>query len=209
MNPCKRFRELHESGFIIPNPWDVGSARLLASLGFDALATTSSGHAATLGRLDGRVTRDEAIEHARTLAGATTLPLSADLEQGFGDAPEFVAETIRMARAAGLAGCSIEDYGGEANPKLYDIGHATERIAAAVAAAGDGDDALVLTARAENHIRGNPDLKDTIARLQAFQQAGAPVLYAPGLTDLDDVRSVVGSIDRPLNALIMPGALKI
>jgi 2-methylisocitrate lyase-like PEP mutase family enzyme len=197
------FRRLHEAPFIIPNPWDIGSARLFASLGFSALATTSSGHAASLGRPDGAVTREEAIAHGHMLAGATPLPVSADLENGFGADPKEVALSIEQADATGLAGCSIEDY--DADAGLYDIALATDRIAAAVEAARRSPSPLVLTARAENHLRGCSDLADTIARLQAYQEAGADVLYAPGLASLDDFRSLTSSIDRPVNALILPG----
>jgi 2-methylisocitrate lyase-like PEP mutase family enzyme len=192
-----------ELPLLIPNPWDAGSARVLESLGFEALATTSSGHAATLGRLDGEVTRDEAIAHAATVAAATTLPVSADLENGFADEPEGVAATITLAIGAGLAGCSVEDYSGT---ELYSADRAKARVAAAADAAHAGDVHLVLTARAENHIRGNPDLADTIARLQSYQEAGADVLYAPGLSSLDDIRSVVSSVDRPVNVLALPNA---
>jgi 2-methylisocitrate lyase-like PEP mutase family enzyme len=203
MNLRQCFRELHETPFIIPNPWDAGSARILASLGFQALATTSGGHAATLGRADGNVTRDEAMAHARAIVGATALPVSADLENGFGDDPQAVAETIVQADATGLAGCSIEDY--SANAGLYEVGLATARVRAAVEAAAKSSAAMVLTARAENHLRGNPDLADTIARLQAYQEAGADVLYAPGLVDPNDIGSLCSSVDRPVNVLILPG----
>src|SRR5690606_5165685 len=199
----ERFRALHDRPFVIPNPWDVGSARILASLGFPALATTSAGFANALGRLDGQVTRDEALAHARAIAAATPLPVSADLENGFGDAPAFVAETIALAADTGLAGCSIEDYGGSAG--VYPRALAVERVRAAVEASRREPAPLVITARAENFLRGNPDLADTIARLQAYQEAGADVLYAPGLTTVDQVRSVVAEIDRPLNVLLMPG----
>jgi len=196
------FRALHEKTFVMPNPWDVGSARILASFGFPALATTSAGFANAAGRPDGAVTRDEVIEHARAIVGATPLPVNADLENGFGDAPADVEETIRAALAVGLAGGSIEDWSGE---KLYEREHAVERIRAAVAANRADAAPLVLTARAENHIRGNPDLADTIARLQAYQEAGADVLYAPGLRSVEDVRTVSKAVDRPLNVLILPG----
>ena len=196
------FRALHEKTFVMPNPWDRGSARILASLGFQALATTSAGFANALGRPDGGVTRDEAIGHAAEIVGATPLPVSADLENGFGDAPEEAAATIRAALDAGLAGGSIEDWSGTA---LYDPAQGADRIRAAVEANQANDAPLVLTARAENHIRGNPDLADTIARLQAYQEAGADVLYAPGLATLDDIKSVVAAVDRPINCLILPG----
>jgi 2-methylisocitrate lyase-like PEP mutase family enzyme len=200
------FRALHVPGapLVIPNPWDAGSARLLVSVGFHALATTSSGHAATLGRPDGRVTRDEAIEHGATIARAVDLPVSADLENGFADDPDLVFATIADAAAAGLAGASVEDFTGRSDDPIYPIDLAAARVAAAADAA-HADPGLVLTARAENLIRGNPDLDDTIARLQAYQAAGADVLYAPGLTSLDEIRRVVGSVDLPVNVLIRPG----
>jgi 2-methylisocitrate lyase-like PEP mutase family enzyme len=203
MDLRQRFRELHATPFVIPNPWDVGSARILASLGFRALATTSAGFANALGRPDGRVTRDEALEHCRQIAAATPLPVSADLENGFGDAPATVAETIALASRTGLAGCSIEDYGAEAG--LYPKGLAVDRMRAAVEASRKDSSPLVLTGRCENFLRGNPDLADTIARLQAYQEAGADVLYAPALSTVEQVRSVVAEIDRPLNVLILPG----
>ncbi|MEN8185151.1 MAG: isocitrate lyase/phosphoenolpyruvate mutase family protein, partial [Myxococcota bacterium] len=183
---ARRFLELHRPGepLLLPNPWDAGSARLFASLGFRALATTSSGHAGTLGRLDGGVDRDEAIAHAAALAAATELPVSADLEGGFADDPEGVAQTVRLAVEAGLAGCSIEDYTGNPGDPIYDASLAVERVAAAASAAHADDHRLVLTARSENHLHGRHDLEDTIARLRAFQAAGADVVYAPGLADL-------------------------
>lgn len=202
MEPRATFRTLHESPFVMPNPWDVGSARILASLGFSALATTSAGFANSLGRPDGAVTRDEAIAHAGAIVGATPLPVNADLENGFGDAPKDVALTIEAALGVGLAGCSIEDWSGEA---LYSLEHAVDRVRAAVDANRASTAPLVLTARAENHIRGNPDLGDTISRLQAYQEAGADVLYAPGLMSCDDIRSLTSAVDRPVNVLIMPG----
>lgn len=203
---ARRFLDLHhdEAPLLMPNAWDAGSARLLASLGFEALASTSSGHAATLARLDGQVTRDEALEHAATLAAAVEVPVSADLEHGFADDPGGVAETVRRAMATGLAGCSIEDSTGRADEPIYDRGLAVERVVAAVEAAHAGPAGIVLTARAENHLHGRPDLADTIARLQAFQEAGADVLFAPGLHDIDDIRAVVASVDRPVNVLALP-----
>jgi 2-methylisocitrate lyase-like PEP mutase family enzyme len=201
-----RFRELHRPGtpLLIPNPWDAGSARLLASLGFEALATTSSGFAMTLGRLDGSVTRDEAIAHAAQIVAATDLPVSADLENGFADDPAGVAETAREAVRAGLAGFSVEDFSGEAG--IYDRQHAAERVAAAVEVAHAADGRLVVTARAENYLHDRPDLHDTIARLQAYQEAGADVLYAPGPTLTQDIEAIVTSVDRPVNVLALPGA---
>ncbi len=190
----------------MPNPWDAGSARLLASLGFEALATTSSGLAATLGRLDGSLTREESIAGAAAIVEATDLPVSADLENGFADDPKGVSETIELALAVGLAGASIEDYGSGPEAAIYEIGHAAERVAAAAEAAHNGPSRLVLTARAENHLRGVDDLADTIARLQAYQEAGADVLYAPGLTRLEDIGELVSSVDLPVNVLGLPGA---
>jgi 2-methylisocitrate lyase-like PEP mutase family enzyme len=202
-----RFLALHqrEQPLLLPNPWDLGSAKLLASLGFQALATTSSGFAATLGRPDGSVTREEAIAHAAQIARATDLPVTADLENGFADEPAGVADTARLAAETGLAGCSVEDYTGRPNDPIYDTVLATARVEAAAEAAHRGPVRLVLTARAENHLHGRPDLADTIARLQAYQEAGADVLYAPGLTRLDDIRRLVASVDRPVNVLARPG----
>jgi 2-methylisocitrate lyase-like PEP mutase family enzyme len=201
----EQFRALHVPGepLLLPNPWDIGSARILAGLGFHALATTSSGFAATLGRLDGSVTRDEAISHAAAIVSATELPVSADLENGFADEPDGVADCIRAAVGAGLAGCSIEDYTGDDADPIYPADLAAERIAAAVDAA-DGE--LVLTARAENYLHGRSDLADTIARLQRYRQAGADVLYAPGLTAAADIAAVVEALDAPVNVLAVPAA---
>jgi 2-methylisocitrate lyase-like PEP mutase family enzyme len=205
---ARRFLELHVPGtpLLMPNPWDPGSARLLESLGFAALATTSSGFAATLARLDGSVTRDEALAHAAAVVDAVDVPVSADLENGFADDPDGVAETVRGALDAGLAGCSVEDYAGTAADRIYDAGLAVERVAAAVEVAHAGPVHLVITARAENHIHGVHDLDDTIARLQAYQNAGADVLFAPGLSALDDIQRVVSAVDRPVNVLALPGA---
>ncbi len=201
------FRALHRPGepLLLPNPWDVGSARVLAALGYRALATTSSGFAASLGLLDGSVTREDALGHAATIVGATDLPVSADLENGFGDKPDAVAGTVAEAIRIGLAGCSIEDFAGDRDAPIYDAGLAAERIAAAAQAAHDGPDRLVLTARAENHLHGRDDLADTIARLQSYQRAGADVVYAPGLTRPADIRAVVSSVDVPVNVLALPG----
>ena len=205
-----RFRALHVPGqpFLMPNPWDEGSAKALATLGFAALATTSSGFAATAGLVDGAVGAEAALEHAAAVSLCVDIPVSADLEDGWGDEPEIVASTVTEAIDGGLAGCSIEDYSAGADPEIHDIGLATERIEAAADAARSGR-GLVLTARAENFIRGNPDLGDTIERLQAYQEAGAEVLYAPGLVDIADIRSVVSSVDRPVNVLLMPGIAPI
>ena len=202
------FLQLHHanSPLLLPNPWDPGSAKLFAFMGFEALATTSSGHAATLGRLDGRVTREEALEHAAMIVAATPLPVSADLENGFADEPAGIAETVRHAIGEGLAGCSVEDFSGRDSKPIYDAGLAAERVAAAAETAHAGPVHLVLTARAENYLHGRPDLADTIARLQSFQEEGADVLYAPGLTEVDDIRAVVGSVDLPVNVLALPGA---
>jgi 2-methylisocitrate lyase-like PEP mutase family enzyme len=202
------FLALHQPGspLLLANAWDVGSARLLAACGFRALATTSSGYAASLGRLDGGLTRQESLDHAASLAVATGLPVNADLENGFGDSPQDVADTIRLALATALAGASVEDYTGDQAAPIYDISPARDRVAAAVEVAHGGPSRLVLTARAENYLHGRADLGDTIERLQAFQEVGADVLYAPGLTSLDDIRSLVASVDRPVNVLAFPGA---
>jgi 2-methylisocitrate lyase-like PEP mutase family enzyme len=195
------FRALHDrsGAFVIPNPWDAGSARVLAGLGFQALATSSAASAAVLGKRDGMVTRDEALAHARAIVTACDLPVSADLEKGFGDSPETVAETIRLAADTGLAGGSIEDATGDPERPLFDLSQATERVAAAVEAARSLSFPFVLTARSENFVRGNPDLDDTIRRLQAFEEAGADVLFAPGLPDLASVRAVCAAVAKPVN----------
>ena len=206
---ARRFLALHagERPLLAPNPWDAGSAKLLAALGFEALATTSSRFAATLGRRDGAVTREQALAHAAAIVAATPLPVSADLENGFADDPAGVAQTVRDAVAVGLAGCSIEDFTGDDAAPIYAVEHATARIAAAARATHDGPGRLVLTARAENHIHGVEDLGDTIARLRAYGDAGADVLYAPGLSRSQDVRAVVEAVaPRPVNVLTYPGA---
>jgi 2-methylisocitrate lyase-like PEP mutase family enzyme len=196
------FRELHEGpAFLIPNPWDAGSARVLAALGFKALATTSSGFAFTLGRPDGGASLEEVAEHARALDRATALPVSVDLENGHGREPEDAARAIARVAEAGAVGGSIEDW--DPDGRLYELPHAVERVAAAVEAARGAD--LVLTVRAENQIRGNPDLDDTVRRLQAYEQAGADVLYAPGLRTVDEIRRVCESVSRPVNVLALPG----
>jgi 2-methylisocitrate lyase-like PEP mutase family enzyme len=203
-----RFRALHQrpGAFVIPNPWDVATARLLAGLGFEALATTSGGLAITLGLRDaeGAVTREAALAHAQALVAACDLPISADLENGYGDAPETVAETIRRAAAAGLVGGSIEDATGDASRPFYDLPHAVERVAAAVEAARSLPFAFTLTARAENFLRGRPDLDDTIRRLQAYEAVGADVLYAPSLPDIAAIRTVCASVSRPVNVMVGP-----
>jgi 2-methylisocitrate lyase-like PEP mutase family enzyme len=202
-----RFRSRHRPGepLLMPNPWDAGSAKLLAFLGFEALATTSSGFAATLGRRDGSVTRDEALAHAASIVEATDVPVSADLENCFADDPAGVAETVRRAVDVGLAGCSVEDFTGRPDAPIYDAPLAAERVAAAVEMARRGPAHLVVTARAENHLHDRRDLPDTIARLQRYQDAGADVVYAPGVTRLDEVRQIVASVDRPVNVLALPG----
>jgi 2-methylisocitrate lyase-like PEP mutase family enzyme len=204
MEKATRFRALHAGpgAFVIPNPWDAGSARILAALGFQALATSSGASAGVLGKRDGKVTRDEALAHARAIVAATDLPVSADLEKGFGDAPSDAAETIRLAAEAGLVGGSIEDATGNRDKPLYDIRPATERVAAAAQAARALAFPFMLTARAENFLRGNPDLDDTIRRLQAYEKAGADVLFAPGLPDLAAVRAVCAALSKPFNFMV-------
>jgi 2-methylisocitrate lyase-like PEP mutase family enzyme len=197
------FRALHEGDtFVIPNPWDVGSARVLEALGFEALATTSSGFAFTLGRLDGNATLDDVAEHVRALADATDVPISVDLENGYGREPEHAAAAIARAAEAGAVGGSIEDF--DPAGELYAVDHAAERVAAAVEAARALDFPFTLTARAENHIRGRPDLDDTIMRLQAYERAGADVLYAPGLRDAEQIAAVCAAVSRPVNVLALP-----
>lgn len=199
-----RFRDLHEGeAFLIPNPWDAGSARVFEALGFAALATTSSGFAFTLGRLDGGVTLDELAAHVRALDGATSLPVSVDLEDGFGPGPADAARAIARAAEAGAVGGSIEDYGRDDG--IYAFDAAVERVAAAAEAARALDVPFTFTARAENHIRGNPDLDDTVARLQAFERAGADVLYAPGLRAAGEIRAVCEAVSRPVNVLAHSG----
>ena len=196
-----RFRALHDGPgtFVIPNPWDVVSARLLAGVGFPALATSSAASASTLGRRDGGLTRDEALEHARSIVEATALPVSADLEKGFGDEPEAVAETIRLAAEAGLVGCTIEDSTGNPDRPLYDFDLAVERVAAAAQATRALAFPFILTARAHNFLYPNATLDDTIARLQAYERAGADVLFAPGLPDIPAVAAVCAAVSKPVN----------
>ena len=193
---AQRFRQLHESCFVIGNAWDAGSARILAGLGYQALATSSGAHAGTLGKRDGRVTRDEALEHAKAIVQATDLPVSADLENCFADEPKAAAETVWLAADVGLVGCSIED---ATRDKVYEFSHALDRVVAAVEVARSFAFPFVLTARAENFVRGKPDLDDTIKRLQAFEKAGADVLMAPGLPDLESVRKVCAALSKPFN----------
>jgi 2-methylisocitrate lyase-like PEP mutase family enzyme len=199
----RRFAELHEEGcFLIPNPWDGGSAKVLQALGFEALATSSSAFAFTLGRADGAVTLDELAEHVKVLTEASDLPISVDLENGYGATPEHAARAVEVAAAVGAVGGSIEDWDAEAG--IYEVGAAAARIAAAAAAAAALPFEFTLTARAENHIRGNPDLDDTIARLQAYEAAGADVLYAPGLAGAAEIGTVVGAVGLPVNVLALP-----
>jgi 2-methylisocitrate lyase-like PEP mutase family enzyme len=200
---AQAFRALHSGNcFVIPNPWDAGSARALAGLGFAALATSSGAAAGVLGRRDGELTRDEALAHARAIVQATELPVAGDLENGFGDAPAEAALTIRLAGECGLVGGSIEDASGVADRRLYGFGEAVERIAAAVEAARALPFPFTLTARCENFLRGNPDLDDTIARLQAYEKAGADVLFAPALPDLAAVRAVCAAVGKPVNFMV-------
>jgi 2-methylisocitrate lyase-like PEP mutase family enzyme len=198
------FRALHErkSAFFIPNPWDVGTARLLERLGFEALATTSAGYAFSVGQRDNTIDLHEMMTHVSAIVSASDLPVSADLENGFGHTPEDVALTIRLAAAAGVVGGSIEDATRRADQPVYEVALAVERINAAAAVVGDLPFAFTLTGRAENYLLGRPDLKDTIKRLQAFQEAGADVLYAPGLTSKEDIAAVVSSVDRPVNVVM-------
>ena len=201
----KTFRALHDTAFVIPNPWDPGTAKLLASLGFRALATTSAGYAFSRGLADGGVSFEMMIAHCKEMVAATEVPVSADLERGKGDSPESAGETVFAAEAAGLAGCSLEDYSGDPQNPIYDFGLAVERIAAAAEATRAVRRDFVLTARAENFLWGRKDLDDTIRRLQAFEAAGADVLYAPGLSDLAEVRAVCSAVTRPVNVLAVPG----
>ena len=204
----KTFRALHEraGAFVIPNPWDAGSAKILAALGFEALATTSAGCAFSLGYLDSapEMTRELILANAKSIVDATTIPVSADLQNGFGDAPEMCAETIRLAASAGLAGGSIEDYSGDDNNPIYEFQLAIERVSAAAKAAHEAN--FFLTARAENYLHDRPDLGDTIRRLRAFADAGADTVYAPGLTSLDDIKQVCAAVSKPVNVLAgLPG----
>ncbi len=203
-----QFRRLHdgETAFIMPNPWDVGTARMLASMGFKALATTSAGMAFALGKPEGRATKEDVLAHCRMIVSATDLPVSADLEKGFGDSPEETAETIRAAAATGLAGCSIEDHTNRRGDPIFPFELAVERIQAAAEACRGLEEDFVLTVRAENFLWDRPDLDDTIKRLQAFEHAGADVLYAPGLHDLDSIHAVTSSLTKPVNVIMgMPG----
>lgn len=202
---ARAFEALHErdATFVLPNPWDIGSAKILAALGFDALATTSAGYAFSRGRVDwvGEIGRDEALEHAREIVDATSLPVSADLENGFGDSPEAVAETIRQAAAVGLVGCTIEDTTGDPDNPIYDSSLAIERIAAGVEAAAGLDHRFMLTARAENYLHDRPDFDDTLERLTGYERVGADVLYAPALPDLAAIRRVCSAVGKPVNVV--------
>lgn len=200
----ERFRALHarNGAFVIPNPWDAGSARLLQHLGFEALATTSAGFAFSLGKPDGTVERNVMMQHVAELAAATDLPVSGDLENGYGDSPAATAECVRLAASAGLVGCSIEDATKRPDDPIYDISYAVDRVRAAAEAARSLPFPFTLTARAENYLHGRPNLEDTIARLCAYQDAGADVLYAPGLATRDDIDAVITSVDRPVNVLM-------
>ncbi len=202
------FRALHQrpGAFVMPNPWDAGSARILAGLGFEALATSSGAFAGTLGRRDGRVTREEALAHAQAVVAAVDLPVSADLENGFGHEPSVAAETVRLAAGTGLVGCSIEDATGDGDKPLYDFEKAKERVAASAEAAKSLGFAFTLTARTESFLRGNPDLDDVIKRLQAFETVGADVLMAPGLPHLSAVKAVCSAVSKPVNFMVgIPG----
>ena len=203
---AQTFRALHEreGAFVIPTPWDIGSARLFEALGFEALATTSSGFAYSLGRRDGQVSREEKLAHCRALCEASSLPVSADLEKCFSDDPKEAAETIALGAEAGLVGGSIEDATGDPTKPIYDFNHAVERVAAAAQVAKSLDTPFVLTARAENFLHGRRDMNDTIRRLQAFEAAGADVLYAPGPATLDETREITSALTRPVNMLVTP-----
>jgi 2-methylisocitrate lyase-like PEP mutase family enzyme len=205
---AERFRALHVPGtpLLMPNAWDIGSAALFASLGFEAIATTSGGFAATRGRLDGAMSKDEVLAHGRELAGAVDTPVSADLENCFAHDPAGVAATITAAAASGLAGGSVEDFTGDRDAPIYELAHAAERVRAAAEAAHGGPVPFVLTARAENYLHGREDLGDTIGRLQAFQEAGADVLFAPRVVDPVELRQLLSSVDLPVSVLVLPGA---
>jgi 2-methylisocitrate lyase-like PEP mutase family enzyme len=200
----KAFRALHDrdDAFIIPNPWDIGTARILAHLGFEALATTSAGYAFSVGQRDNTIEREEMVAHVSAIAGATNLPVSADLGNGFGDAPDIVAETMRLASVAGVVGGSVEDNTGRSDHPIYELTLAVERVCAAAQVMRTLPFVFTLTARCENYLVGRPDLADTIQRLQAYQEAGADVLYAPGLTTKEDIAAVISSVDRPVNVVM-------
>ncbi|GLS31685.1 2-Methylisocitrate lyase, PEP mutase family [Mesorhizobium albiziae] len=205
MDKGRIFRDLHASTFVIPNPWDIGTARLLESSGHKALATTSAGYAFSRGLPDGGVGFEAMIHHCREMAAAVGVPVSADLEKGKGDSAASAGETIFAAEAAGLAGCSIEDHTGDPDKPIYEFSHAVERVAAAAEAARALKRDFVFSARAENFLWNRPDIDDTIRRLQAFEKAGADVLYAPGLTDIDTVRAICSAVSKPVNVLVVPG----
>jgi 2-methylisocitrate lyase-like PEP mutase family enzyme len=201
---AQQFRTLHQrqGAFLIPNPWDPGSARILTGLGFEALATSSAASAAALGRRDGKLSREEALAHCRAIVAATGLPVAADLENGFSHTPDGVAETVRLAAETGLVGCSIEDATGDENKPLYDIQLATERIEAAARTARSLPFPFTLTARSESFVRGRPNLDETITRLVAYEKSGADVLFAPGLPDLAAVRAVCSAVTKPVNFMV-------
>jgi 2-methylisocitrate lyase-like PEP mutase family enzyme len=208
---AERFLALHRAGapLLMPNPWDAGSAKLLTWLEFEALATTSGGFAVTLGRRDGSVAREQAVAHAAAIVQASELPVSADFENAYADDPDGVARTVQLGIQAGLAGCSVEDYTGRDDEPFYELEHAKERVAAAAEAAHRGPVRLVLTARAENHLHGRDDIADTIARLQAYQEAGADVLFAAALTDREQLRQLISSVDLPVSVIARPGSLPV
>jgi 2-methylisocitrate lyase-like PEP mutase family enzyme len=208
---CERFLSRHhgDTPLLLANAWDPGTAKLFAHLGYAAIATTSAGHAATLGRRDGRVTLDEVLAHAAALAAATDIPLNVDFENGFADDPDDVAANVVAIAGTGAAGCSVEDFARRSDDPIYGAGAAAARIEAAAEAAHGTGSRVVLTARCENYLHGRPDLADTIARLQAYQAAGADVLYAPGVQDLADIRTLVGSVDLPVNVLALPGTAPV
>jgi 2-methylisocitrate lyase-like PEP mutase family enzyme len=207
----ERFLALHhgDAPLLLANAWDAGTAKLFAFLGFAAVATTSAGYAATLGRLDGHVTLDEVLAHATELAAATDVPLNVDFENGFADDPAAVAANVTKVAATGAAGCSVEDFTRRSGDPIYETTAAAARVVAAAEAAHGSEPRVVLTARAENYLHGRPDLADTIARLQAYQDAGADVLYAPGVQDLDDIRTLVASVDLPVNVLALPNTAPV
>ena len=211
LEKCERFLALHhgDTPLLLPNAWDRGTAKLFEFMGFAAVATTSAGHAATFGRLDGAVTLEEIVEHAAVLAAAVDIPVSVDFENGFADDPAGVGGNVSRIAATGAAGVSVEDFTRRPDEPIYDLAVAAARVEAAAEAAHGAGPRLVLTARAENHLHGRPDLGDTIARLQAYQAAGAAVLYAPGLQGIDDIRTVVSSVDRPVNVLALPNVAPV
>jgi 2-methylisocitrate lyase-like PEP mutase family enzyme len=208
---CETFLALHrgDTPLLLPNAWDRGTAKLFEFMGFSAIATTSGGHAATLGRLDGGVTLDEIVEHATALSGEIDIPVNVDFENGFADDPAAVATNVALIAATGAAGVSVEDFARRDDDPIYALDAAAARVEAAAEAAHGSGARVVLTARCENHLHGRPDLADTIARLQAYQAAGADVLYAPGVQDLDDIRTILGAVDLPINVLALPNTAPV